>query len=309
MGYLLCNKCGGYYELQPGEYPDDFTKCECGGKLEYVESLGRDPEPEVKEEKIKREEPVVEKKKDKSVKYCVTCGQPLPGTKKFNTSKIDTTKQKKAATNFIGSSKDRFMGLSPRMKVFSIGGVLILLLLIGVFALPGGSTAAYFNSTNVSFNYPSNLEVIDSYMVNGWRLSNKSTAHYAIWVGTDPTEFAIEPTSMDEATIPGEVVDEMNQTAYENNRSANNTEPNWFLKQTIKDFEAKYKVSKRSVNGYTYYEAQDESKFFYKTIIVKDGSKYFYTIYIGKLGGTKPEYYNEAVEGCKMVVDSFKIIQ
>jgi|GEM_PF-1375839 hypothetical protein len=40
MGYLKCNKCGGYYELQPGENPSDFSnKCQCGGKLEYVENL------------------------------------------------------------------------------------------------------------------------------------------------------------------------------------------------------------------------------------------------------------------------------
>ncbi|MEL7669473.1 hypothetical protein [Methanobacterium sp.] len=33
-GYLVCNKCGGYYELQPGESSDDFdTECECGGQL------------------------------------------------------------------------------------------------------------------------------------------------------------------------------------------------------------------------------------------------------------------------------------
>lgn len=36
MGYLVCNKCGSYYELQPGETVEDFLdECECGGKLEY----------------------------------------------------------------------------------------------------------------------------------------------------------------------------------------------------------------------------------------------------------------------------------
>lgn len=33
-GYLVCNSCGGYYELQPGESWTDFdTECECGGQL------------------------------------------------------------------------------------------------------------------------------------------------------------------------------------------------------------------------------------------------------------------------------------
>lgn len=40
MSYLVCDKCGGYYELQPDESPDDFSdKCECGGNLRYVQDL------------------------------------------------------------------------------------------------------------------------------------------------------------------------------------------------------------------------------------------------------------------------------
>lgn len=40
MSYLVCDNCGGYYELQPGETPDDFSdKCECGGNLKYVQDL------------------------------------------------------------------------------------------------------------------------------------------------------------------------------------------------------------------------------------------------------------------------------
>ena len=35
MDYLICNKCKNYYELQPGESPEDFElDCQCGGKLE-----------------------------------------------------------------------------------------------------------------------------------------------------------------------------------------------------------------------------------------------------------------------------------
>ena len=40
MGYLVCEKCGGYYKLQPGESPNEFgDNCECGGKLKYVEDI------------------------------------------------------------------------------------------------------------------------------------------------------------------------------------------------------------------------------------------------------------------------------
>lgn len=40
MPYLVCDKCGSYYELQSDESPEDFTlKCECGGNLKYVQNL------------------------------------------------------------------------------------------------------------------------------------------------------------------------------------------------------------------------------------------------------------------------------
>lgn len=39
-GYLVCEQCGNYYELQRGESPDDFhLVCECGGKLGYKKSI------------------------------------------------------------------------------------------------------------------------------------------------------------------------------------------------------------------------------------------------------------------------------
>ena len=40
MGYLICNKCKSYYKLQYGESAKDFAhKCNCSGKLRYVENL------------------------------------------------------------------------------------------------------------------------------------------------------------------------------------------------------------------------------------------------------------------------------
>lgn len=39
-GYLVCQKCGNYYQLEPGESPDDFTdKCDCDGQLEYKRGI------------------------------------------------------------------------------------------------------------------------------------------------------------------------------------------------------------------------------------------------------------------------------
>lgn len=42
MGYLVCDKCAGYYELQESEYPEDFKGCQCGGQLNYVENIEED---------------------------------------------------------------------------------------------------------------------------------------------------------------------------------------------------------------------------------------------------------------------------
>jgi len=38
-GYLVCTFCRGYYELQEGESPDDFDRCECGNVLEYHSTM------------------------------------------------------------------------------------------------------------------------------------------------------------------------------------------------------------------------------------------------------------------------------
>ena len=38
MPFLVCEKCGGYYQLQKRESSDDFESCLCGGKLTYTEN-------------------------------------------------------------------------------------------------------------------------------------------------------------------------------------------------------------------------------------------------------------------------------
>lgn len=53
MGYLACDKCGGCYELQKGESPNDFNlKCQCGGNLDYVENLHVKKEDSIKPRRI-----------------------------------------------------------------------------------------------------------------------------------------------------------------------------------------------------------------------------------------------------------------
>jgi hypothetical protein len=38
-GYLVCESCNGYYQLQQGESSADFDLCECGGYLSYYPEI------------------------------------------------------------------------------------------------------------------------------------------------------------------------------------------------------------------------------------------------------------------------------
>lgn len=67
MGYLQCDKCGGYYELQEGESPDDFSDtCECGGKLKYKDAIN---------DNYSSEQPISDHYLDNpGTTYCGKCG-------------------------------------------------------------------------------------------------------------------------------------------------------------------------------------------------------------------------------------------
>ncbi|HMK54283.1 MAG TPA: hypothetical protein VK444_05820 [Methanobacteriaceae archaeon] len=39
MGYVRCLSCGGYYQLEEGESPYEFDRCQCGGDLVYTKTL------------------------------------------------------------------------------------------------------------------------------------------------------------------------------------------------------------------------------------------------------------------------------
>lgn len=44
---MVCEKCGGYYELQERESFEDFDSCQCGGKLKHTESIENIDEQEL----------------------------------------------------------------------------------------------------------------------------------------------------------------------------------------------------------------------------------------------------------------------
>ena len=78
MVFLVCDKCGGYYELQEGESPEDFKDiCECGGKLKYVENLN---DIQGAEETPKKAKPLLDRlkgwwdKQNKPIKAAIIIG-------------------------------------------------------------------------------------------------------------------------------------------------------------------------------------------------------------------------------------------
>jgi len=234
MGYLKCDKCRGYYELKPGESPDDFSECECGGNLEYVESLS----------------------------------QPIPSSQKSKTEKFNTSKQTKAASKLIGSTKERFMNLSSRNKIFSIGGILILLALVTLFVLPSNLSAAHYDKNNVSFDYPTDWNITTVYenaqMVTGQNQTELDVSGPGISVGT------ILITQIDDPKGLEIMINEFKQGSVE-----------------------------KSLNGYTYYEkiSDGDTNSHNVGIFVKDNK-----ICSIKIAGKK----GQVNDGFKMIINSFR---
>ena len=79
MGYLVCEKCGGYYELKEGEAIDDFEGCQCGGKFKFVKTIDelnlvKDQQSDSVDKSVC---PNCGSKNDTNIKFCGSCGKPL----------------------------------------------------------------------------------------------------------------------------------------------------------------------------------------------------------------------------------------
>jgi hypothetical protein len=77
MPYLVCDKCGSYYELQEGESPEDFDlKCACGGELIYSKKLRGIEDSNEPETTITC--PQCGTENVNNIGYCQECGAKLP---------------------------------------------------------------------------------------------------------------------------------------------------------------------------------------------------------------------------------------
>lgn len=123
MGYLVCDKCGGYYELQPGESPDDFSdECECGGKIRYVENLEDIGEGmEAMSATIKC--PQCGTKNPAKAKFCQKCGIKLLKT-------LGSTSKTKRSKNKAGGFSEH------GLMLIIIGIILSITLYLIFFGIP-----------------------------------------------------------------------------------------------------------------------------------------------------------------------------
>ena len=149
MHYLVCEKCGGYYELQKGESLDKFSECQCGGSLTYVDSV---------DENVGDEQKVLYCPNcgnyDRNGVYCSKCGGKLIIIKNGNvinnfklSNEIDlvkTVSNVETDDNLQNKHKFLFKRISVTGILAGVGFLLISIILIGItikkMIINGGNT-------------------------------------------------------------------------------------------------------------------------------------------------------------------------
>lgn len=127
MGYLICDNCGGYYELQKGESTEDFESCECGGKLKYVETInGLIKQDDTNLNKVSTKEKIND---PKEIKYSFWTGKPIKTSEEINDLKKFKEKgeSKKLKLSLKGwwSSKNK----QTKTSIYFIAGIVFVSIL------------------------------------------------------------------------------------------------------------------------------------------------------------------------------------
>lgn len=291
MGYLVCRKCGGYYELQEGESPEDFEKCECGGVIEYFESLDTEPETQESEE--------------------------------YSESSEDSTQDN---ISLLAKAKD-FLNSSSGKKIIPLILVVILVLL-AAFLLSGYIFAAHYENNSISFDYPKDWNITQvnfvplSYYLGTETSSTSDSDVYTSQPRNTSYSSTTTPTNSNgSANNTSGTTSNTPQTA---NPSSNTTtymsgiDPNTMVGEIVFEgpgiTEASIKVyvipplfaqqqlsnaPKKSLNGYIYYELIGTGETGHNTgIFLKD--RMGYTIFVA---GDK----EKADDAFRMITNSFRI--
>lgn len=159
MSYLVCEKCGKYYELNEGKSSFSFTKCEeCGGRLRYVESLNQIPTINALNEKppvlrpSKRKCPNCGNENPNGAIFCLECGERLNILNSAPTLVDYKSSEKNGNTDKKVSKGISLVGVCLGF------GFLILSLVFGVLALFG--TNIPHNPADISYNLLMGFAVI-----------------------------------------------------------------------------------------------------------------------------------------------------
>ena len=118
MGYLICEKCKGYYTLQDGESAKDFESCECGGKLIYSESLN-DTYKNFEHLETPHICATCGKENLAESKFCENCGLPLKAVQ------IDDTSNAPKSQN--NGLKPKFSNIIVRLIAVALGSLFMVI--------------------------------------------------------------------------------------------------------------------------------------------------------------------------------------
>jgi ribosomal protein L40E len=187
LGFLKCEKCGGYYQLKKGESIEDFEGCQCGGSLSYVNNI--DELNSIRSQIVNSKEsdksicPHCGSKNDINIKFCIDCGKPiknpinsdLDNNKQFESGKplycskcgsenIKTAKNCRSCGNSLNNiskkskSKPNISDKPNKYRnkrSYSIIGIGIVIIAFLMLFLPNNISANHYDNGYVSFNYPS----------------------------------------------------------------------------------------------------------------------------------------------------------
>lgn len=155
MPYLICESCGGYYELRENESPEDFDNCQCGGNLRLVTSINEIQDEIQVPEKEHLICPNCGKKEYEGV-FCSKCGGKLI-TLKENVHKpghetgFNTTSDVDAEINFPGETR----GLFERIRLIAVADGIIFFLVAAI-----GSALIIFLTMPSSLNFSFGFSVL-----------------------------------------------------------------------------------------------------------------------------------------------------
>lgn len=134
MSHLICEKCGGRYKLKKGESPNDFTSCECGGNLKYIQNFNMHFDDELDPMNELTICPNCGADVFSSEKYCKFCGSITENNKKTSSNVEKEFENKKVIVTSIGIIIGILIVIIPHLIIINQNYALLLLVIGGLVA-------------------------------------------------------------------------------------------------------------------------------------------------------------------------------